>query len=58
MEEKRLHTGFWYRKTEGKKPLGKHRQRRQYIKMSYRTRVDVDWINLRTGTSGRHLQTQ
>ena len=46
-------------KPERKKPLGRQRNRGQNnIKMSYKIRLEVDWINLRTVTSGRHLQTQ
>jgi hypothetical protein len=56
---RRICTGFWWGKTEGMNPCGRQTQRQQdNIKMSYKSRVEVDWIDLRIWTSGRHLQTQ
>jgi len=52
-------THIWWEKPEEKKPLGRQRNRWQNnFKMSYRSRLEVDWVNIRIVTSGRHLQTQ
>jgi hypothetical protein len=43
-----MHTAFWWRKKEGKRPLGTHRCRWEGIKMDLREIGwgSMDWINM------------
>jgi hypothetical protein len=44
-----VHTGFWWGRAEGKRPLGRHRRRGEdNIKMDFQDVEwrDMDWIDL------------